>query len=124
MEDAMKLRGIVLSLVLAGGVFAAVTVTAKQAASDTKKASAKKQSKWQGTVLRISKEQSSIDLQGGPAPSKAERKIIYDDSTQWTKGGKPGQQADVKEGSFVIVLGQVDDKGALHATRVDLRLPR
>jgi hypothetical protein len=24
----------------------------------------------------------------------------------------------------VIVLGQVDDSGVLHATRVDLRLPR
>jgi hypothetical protein len=52
------------------------------------------------------------------------RKIAYDSSTQWTKVGKPGQQDEVKEGSFVIVLGKLDDKGVLHATRVDLRLPR
>jgi hypothetical protein len=31
---------------------------------------------------------------------------------------------DVKTGSFVIVLGHEDEKGVLHATRVDLRLPR
>jgi hypothetical protein len=31
---------------------------------------------------------------------------------------------EVKEGSFVIILGHVDDKGVLHATRVDLRKPR
>ncbi len=34
------------------------------------------------------------------------------------------QQDEVKEGSFVILLGEVDDKGVLHATRIDLRLPR
>jgi hypothetical protein len=31
---------------------------------------------------------------------------------------------EVKEGSFVIAVGQIDDKGVLHAKRVDLRLPR
>jgi hypothetical protein len=31
---------------------------------------------------------------------------------------------EVKEGSFVIMLGHVDKSGILHATRVDLRLPR
>jgi hypothetical protein len=52
------------------------------------------------------------------------RKISFDSSTEWTKLGKPGQQDEVKEGSFVIVLGQMDDKGVLHATRIDLRLPK
>jgi hypothetical protein len=52
------------------------------------------------------------------------KKVAYDDSTEWTKLGKPGKQDEVKEGSFVIVLGHVDDKGVLHAKRVDLRVPR
>jgi hypothetical protein len=34
------------------------------------------------------------------------------------------QWDEVKEGSFVIILGQVDDKDVLHAMRIDLRLPR
>jgi hypothetical protein len=29
---------------------------------------------------------------------------------------------EVKEGAFVIILGHVNDKEALHATRIDLRL--
>jgi hypothetical protein len=49
---------------------------------------------------------------------------MYDSSTQWTNGGKPGQQEDVKTGSFIIVLGKVDADGVLHATRIDLRAPR
>ena len=81
-------------------------------------------SKWQGHVVRIDKEHSMIDLHGGPAPSKASRKVSYDTSTEWTKLGKPGQMDEVKEGSFVIILGHVNEKGVLQASRIDLRLPR
>ena len=38
--------------------------------------------------------------------------------------GKPGKMEDVKEGSFVIALGHLEKDGTLHATRIDLRLPR
>jgi hypothetical protein len=121
----MRVPATLLSFVLAGAVFAAMPAGANQAATETKEASvAKKEKKWQGTVVRIYKDLSAMDIHGGPAPTKTQRRIVYDGSTQWTKGEKPGQQADVKEGSFVIVLGNEDDKGVLHATRVDLRLPR
>ncbi len=114
-----------LSLVLAGAVFVAMPAAANQAAAENKAApAAKKEAKWQGHVVRIYKDLSQMDIRGGPAPSKELRKIAYDSSTEWTKLGKPGEQDEVKEGSFVIVLGHVDDKGVLHATRVDLRLPR
>jgi hypothetical protein len=112
-----------LSLVLAGAVFAAMPASGRQAASETKAAPAAKEKKAQGNVVRIYKDESQMDIRG-TSPSGTVRKIAYDSSTQWTKGGKPGQQDEVKEGSFVIVLGKVDDKGVLHATRVDLRLPR
>ena len=65
-----------------------------------------------------------MDILGGPAPSKSQRKVAFDNSTEWTKVGKPGKQDEVKEGSFVIVLGHVDDNGVLHAKRIDLRRPR
>ena len=95
-----------LSIVLAGAVFAAMPARANQAAAEKKEASAaKKQTKWQGHVVRIYKDLSQMDIRGGAAPSKDERKIAYDNSTAWTKLGKPGQQDEVKEGSFVIVLG-------------------
>jgi hypothetical protein len=115
-----------LSLVLAGAVFAAMPASANQAATEGKAApAAKKQTKWQGHVVRVYKDQSQLDLRGGVSVQSTDlRKVAYNSSTEWTKLGKPGQQDEVKEGSFVIVLGQVDDKGVLHATRIDLRLPR
>jgi hypothetical protein len=126
MEDAMKGSLTLLSLVLAGAVFVAMPASANQAATDNKAApAAKKEAKWQGHVVRINKDESQMDIRGGVRGSSEDlRKVAYDSSTQWTKLGKPGQQDEVKEGSFVIVLGQVDDKGVLHATRIDLRLPR
>jgi hypothetical protein len=125
MEDAMKGFLALLSLVVAGAVFVAMPASGGQAAAETKAQAAKKETKWQGSVVRINKEESQMDIRGG-INSNAEdvRKVAYDSSTQWTKGGKPGQQDEVKEGSFVIVLGNVDNKGVLHATRIDLRQPR
>jgi len=114
---------ILLSLVFAGAVFAGIPASAKQAAAENKAPAAKKETKWQGNVVRIYKDESQMDIRG-TTPAGEMRKIAYDSSTQWTKVGKPGQQDEVKEGSFVIVLGKLDDKGVLHATRVDLRLPR
>jgi hypothetical protein len=122
----MKVSLSLLCVVLGGAVFAAIPAGAKQAAAENKVApAAKKETKWQGNVVRIYKDLSQMDIRGGTRNNSSDmRKVSYDSSTAWTKGGKPGQQDDVKEGSFVIVLGQVDDKGVLHATRVDLRLPR
>jgi hypothetical protein len=126
MEDATKVSLSLLSPVLAGAVFAAMPAGAKQAAGENKPAPAtKKETKWQGSVVRIYKDSSLMDIRGGMnARSDDLRKISFDSSTEWTKLGKPGQQDEVKEGSFVIVLGQMDDKGVLHATRIDLQLPK
>jgi Ni/Co efflux regulator RcnB len=119
----MKIREALLSIVLAGAVFAVTPARANQADTEKKDAT-NKQTKWQGKVVRVNTDSSTIDIHGGAHPSEAQRKIMYDASTQWTNGGKPGQQDDVKTGSFIIVLGTVDGDGVLHATRIDLRAPR
>jgi hypothetical protein len=126
MEDAMKVCTTLLSLALAGAVFAAMPAGANHPAAENKKApAAKKETKWQGHVVRIYKDLSQMDIRGDKTTQADHlKKVAYDDSTEWTKLGKPGKQDDVKEGSFVIVLGHVDDKGVLHAKRVDLRVPR
>jgi hypothetical protein len=129
MEDAMK-RSLVLStLVLAAVVIAGSPISSrgsqeekKPAASEAKKA---KEAKWQGHIIRINKEESTIDLRGGLTTRDTDqKKVAYDSSTHWTKLGKSAEQSEFKEGSFIIILGHVDDKGVLHATRIDLRLPR
>ena len=122
----MKFYRNLLSVVLAGALFAAMPLGAKQATPETKPApAAKKETKWQGHVIRIYKDLSQMDIRGG-VDTRAEdlRKIAYDSSTEWTKLGKPGEMDQVKEGSFVIVVGHIDGKGVLRATRIDLRLPR
>ena len=120
----MKLAMLVVSLVFAGIVIASHPISAD--ARQDKQAAQAKEAKWQGTVLRVSKDQSMIDIRGGAGANAADtRKIAYSASTQWTKGNKPGGDlADVKEGSFIIAVGHVDDKGVLQATRIDLRLPK
>ena len=117
----MKVLVTLLCVALAGSSFIVIPAAGQEA---TEKKSADKQTKWQGHVLRIDKEHSMIDIRGGSAPSNDQRKVAYDSSNEWTKLGKPAQMDEVKEGSFVIILGHVEDKGVLHATRVDLRLPR
>jgi Ni/Co efflux regulator RcnB len=119
----MNISAALLSVVLAGAVFAATPVSANQAATD-KQDAAKKENKWQGKVVRVNKDTSTIDIHGGAAPSETQRTISYDASTRWTNGGKPGQQDDVKTGSFIIVIGTVGGDGVMHATRIDLRAPR
>lgn len=120
----MKVPVTLFTLALAGVVFSAMPAGAQQAAAGDKMADSAKETKWQGHVVRIDKDHSTIDIHGGPAPSNDSRKIAYDSSTEWTKQGKPAQMDEFKQGSFVILLGHLDDKGVLHATRVDLRLPR
>jgi hypothetical protein len=124
MEDAMKVPLALLSLVFAGLVLAAMPAGATQEMSEKKDAAAQKETQWQGNVIRFYKDKSMLEIHGGAAPSSDLRKVAYDSSTQWTKQGKPGQQDEVKEGSFVILVGHVDDSGVLHATRIDLRRPR
>jgi hypothetical protein len=125
MEDAMKVHVALLSLVFAGFVFAALPAVPAQEVAEKKDApAAQKETRWQGHVIRFNKDKSMLEIRGGSAPSSDLRQVAYDSSTHWTKQGKPGKQDEVKEGSFVILLGHVDDSGVLHATRIDLRLPR
>jgi len=119
----MKFPTTLLSLVLAGAVFVGLPAQAFQAPADQKPAAAK-QTKWQGHVTRIDTDHSLIDLHGGAAPTVAAVTVAYTSSTEWTNKGKPAQQSDVKAGSFVIVMGTVDSKGVMHATRIDLRAAR
>ena len=118
----MKLSVILLTLAFMGVAFAGQTTPA----SDKKEATAdSKEVRWQGHIVRINKEKSSLSVRGGQKNMESmERQIFYDSSTEWTKQGKPAEQSEFKEGSFVIVLGHPDDKGVFHATRIDLRLPR
>lgn len=122
----MKYAAILITLVFVSVAFAQTTPAADSKAGNAKaeKKSAKsKASRLQGHIVRINKDKSTISIRG-TGKQGFEREISYDSSTKWTKLGKPADESDFKEGSFVIAVGKPDDKGNFHADRIDLRLPR
>lgn len=119
----MRLSATVVTLALAGSL--CVGILSAAATVNDQKAMAAKESRWQGHIVRVDKKDSRLVVRGGQGNMESiERQIYYDSSTEWTKQGKPAEQSEFKEGSFVIVLGHADKKGVFHATRIDLRLPR
>jgi hypothetical protein len=120
----MRLSAKVATLALMG-CLCVVGVLASAANSNDEKTTAAKESRWQGHIVRVDKKDSRLVIRGGQGNMESiERQVYYDSSTEWTKQGKPAEQSEFKEGSFVIVLGHADKKGVFHAKRVDLRLPR
>ena len=94
----MKLWMILLTFVFAGAAFAGQTTPACNSDQDKKAATDEvKETRWQGDIVRINKDQSSLSVRGGQSNMEsAERMISYDGSTQWTKPGKPAEQSDSK----------------------------
>jgi hypothetical protein len=104
------------SIVLAGcGVRSAV---GQEQPAPAKPATAEKQLRWHGNIIRINKDQSNMDVRKGTI----EKKIFYDSSTQWTKGKEVlPDMSQFKEGSDVICIGKAGAKGEFQATRVQLQ---
>lgn len=124
----MKLAATLLSATLAGAAILALPAGASlnlQEKAETKAKPAAKETRMQGHVVRFYSDSKTMDIRGGTTARADEtHKIAFDDSTQWTNMGKDGKKEDVKEGSFVIVLGHMQEDGSLLATRIDLRKPR
>jgi hypothetical protein len=72
-----------------------------------------------GTVQLINKETKTI-LVSGEANNK-QMQVMYDDKTKITQDNKAGSIDDVQNGRRVICTGKTNDKGQLHAERIDVR---
>ncbi len=112
-----------LAVVFAVSTVGVMAANAQEAAKEKKKAAAAKEQRVSGTILRSSKDQSSLTVR---TRQNVERIVVYDSSTKWTKGEKreAADMADFKDGSRVIALGKWDDKSRLAATEINLRAPR
>jgi hypothetical protein len=88
-------------------------------AQETKPAVPKNQLRWHGTIVRWSKDQSTLDVRKGTVT----KTIHVDSSTKWTQaqGKQPAEMTAFTEGSDVICLGKADEKGSFIATQIDLR---
>ncbi len=115
-------------VVLLAVAFAVLGLAAPNSLAKEKKAKAaasEKESRVAGTIVRMSKDASTITVRtqekGG-----AERVVHYDASTKWTKakGTKDADMGEFKEGSRVICLGKYDEKKEFMAKKIDLRAPR
>ncbi len=91
-------------------------------AQETKASTKTKEAKFQGHIVRINQDNSTIDVRGGQKSSDSnDKRVAFDSSTKWTKLGKPAEQKEFTQGQYVIIAGTVDEKGVMHATQVDLR---
>jgi hypothetical protein len=81
-----------------------------------------KQTRWKGRIVRLSEDQSILTIRGGPSSrDTVQREVLLNSATRWTKVGKPAEQSEFKEGSYVIVVGKPDKQGRLEAINIDLR---
>jgi esterase/lipase superfamily enzyme len=85
-----------------------------------------KEGRWEGHIIRSSKDQSSLTVR--KVGSSAERIVKYDNSTRWVsqEHGKEKvndiDASEVKDGDRVICTGTWDKDGVLHATLISKRL--
>jgi len=123
----MKVFVILLTLALVGGISSGQARAADDNGQDKASDAHTKEFRWQGHISRINKGQSYLIVLGANEQTNGfhvEKQIFFDSSTQWSKLGKPVDQSEFKEGSFVIVLGYLDGKSIFHAVLIDLRRPR
>ena len=111
------MRKVIVILLFA--VFAVVGLASHNAfaGGQEKEAASAKKGRWHGIIVRIDKEGSNLDV----SRENTVRRIYYDSSTQWTDGTKVIEMGEFKEGMDVICLGTYDEKGHLHATRIQLQ---
>jgi hypothetical protein len=87
---------------------------------------AAKVARWEGTITRSSKENSTLTVR--KVGSSDERTVQYDSSTKWVSQyhGETKTNditsSDVKDGDRVICTGTWDKPAVLHATLISKRL--
>ena len=89
-------------------------------------AQAKKEARWEGMVIRVDKEHSTLTVR--KTSTNLEKTIQYDSATKWVSQYHADKKVNdidasqVKEEDFVICKGTLDKDGKLHATLISKRL--
>ena len=115
----MTRRLVIATGILFGMLVSTPAWTAPQAGETKAKSTKPKEQRIHGIVRLMDKDAHSITvrLRG----QQIERQVIYNDSTKFTSGNKPAKLEDVKDRARVIVLGTMNDKGQMVASRIDIR---
>jgi hypothetical protein len=113
-----KILVLFLAMGIALGLFAAPALTAPtQGTTASKKESG--EARVSGTIARSSPDKSTLTVK--EHKSNIEKTVIYNSSTKWTKGKEAVDMKQFKDGSRVVCVGHLDEKGELTATRCDLQ---
>jgi hypothetical protein len=112
----MQRRMSVVAALILGMALAGSAVSAVHAQNEKKKT---KPDRVAGTVEVLNKESKTIVVKA--TGGNADKQVVYDDNTKFTKDNKPGKLEDVQNGVRIICLGTLNDKGQLMASRVDVR---
>jgi hypothetical protein len=113
-----KMMVCLLLAVLAVAGYSVRATIAQETQPKATKATAPKQLRWHGIIIRWDKDKSVLTVRKG----NADRQIHYNSSTKWTLGTKNVDMSEFKEGeSDVICTGTPDEKGQFIADRIDLR---
>jgi hypothetical protein len=113
-----KQHTLLFALVLAFPL--ATAVRAQEAPAKSKEA------RWEGTVERTSKEQSSLTVR--QTGSNLQKTCVYDSSTKWVSQFHHDKKINnidagqVKEGDYVICRGTAEKAGEIHASLISKRL--
>lgn len=89
-------------------------------------AQAKKEARWEGRVVRIDKENSTLTVRN--PDTNVEMTIHYDSATKWVSQYHADKKindidaSQVKEEDYVICKGTMNKDGKLHATLISKRL--
>jgi cytochrome c-type biogenesis protein CcmE len=113
------MRRIVVLMLLVGfaGIGFSTRVSAQEKAKE-KNVAAAQETRVRGTLKMIDKAASTMIVRD---KSGTDRIVHFDSATEWTKKTEKIDPSEFKEGVHVICLGKYDEKGAFHATRIDLR---
>jgi aspartyl/asparaginyl-tRNA synthetase len=104
---------------LLGTALTVPSVAAGQASQKEEKLKAADQTRIDGTVHMIDSATKTITVR--VRGKTDQRQVVYTDKTEITFRNKAAKLEEVKEGRRVIVLGKVNDKNQLVATRIDVR---
>ena len=131
MKRLVAMCSVLTVVILAGTMLATAAVAqeggAEKGAMDSAQSGKKhKQARWEGIVIRSSKEKKMLTVR--QRGSNVEKEVAYDDSTRWTSqehGSKKVNDIDasqVSDNDRIICLGSYDKSGVFHATLISKRL--
>jgi len=114
-----RILAILLLAAFAGiGLAARPAVAQEKEKGKEKKVATAEQARVRGTLKTIDKAASTLIV---AQKSGTDKIVHFDSATEWTSKTQKIDPSEFKDGAHVICLGKYDDKGAFHATRIDLR---